>query len=120
MCPIFLKISILVAPLKALCEEILVDWHVKFAQFGVSCICITGDSEDIEFSSLLTPNIIITTPEKWDSLTRKWRDNKKLVQLVKLFMIDEVHILNDETRGPTLEAVVQVNLVTLFGCSCRF
>lgn len=39
-------------------------------------------------------------------MTRKWRDYKSLVQLVKLFLIDEVHQLNDESRGPTIEAVV--------------
>ena len=44
--------------------------------------------------------------EKWDSMTRKWRDYKSLVQLVRLFLIDEVHQLNDETRGPTMEAIV--------------
>ncbi len=44
--------------------------------------------------------------EKWDSMTRKWRDHKSLVQLVRLFLIDEVHQLNDETRGPTMEAIV--------------
>lgn len=44
--------------------------------------------------------------EKWDSVTRKWRDYKSLVQLVQLFLVDEVHQLNDETRGPTMEAIV--------------
>ena len=44
--------------------------------------------------------------EKWDSMTRKWRDNKCLVQMVKLFLIDEIHQLNDESRGPTMEAIV--------------
>ncbi len=39
-------------------------------------------------------------------MTRRWRDNKSLVQLVRLFLIDEVHQLNDETRGPTMEAIV--------------
>lgn len=50
-------------------------------------------------------SIIITTPEKWDSMTRKWKDHQKLMQLVKLFLIDEVHILKED-RGATLEAVV--------------
>lgn len=50
--------------------------------------------------------IIITTPEKWDMLTRRWKDHRSLVEVIKLFLIDEVHILNDETRGPVLEAVV--------------
>lgn len=39
-------------------------------------------------------------------MTRKWRDHKSLVQLVRLFLIDEVHQLNDEVRGPTMEAIV--------------
>ena len=39
-------------------------------------------------------------------MTRRWRDYKSLVQLVALFLIDEVHQLNDETRGPTMEAIV--------------
>ncbi|KAI7341537.1 P-loop containing nucleoside triphosphate hydrolase protein [Hortaea werneckii] len=49
--------------------------------------------------------IIVTTPEKWDSMTRKWKDHQKLMQMVKLFLIDEVHMLKDD-RGATLEAVV--------------
>ena len=39
-------------------------------------------------------------------MTRKWRDHKSLVQLVRLFLIDEVHQLNDDVRGPTVEAIV--------------
>ena len=39
-------------------------------------------------------------------MTRRWRDNKALVQMVRLFLIDEVHQLNDETRGATMEAIV--------------
>lgn len=39
-------------------------------------------------------------------LTRRWRDHKNLVEVIKLFLIDEVHILNDAVRGPVLEAVV--------------
>ena len=39
-------------------------------------------------------------------MTRKWRDHKSLVQLVRLFLIDEVHQLNDESRGATMEAIV--------------
>lgn len=50
-------------------------------------------------------HIIITTPEKWDSLTRNIQENP-IIKEVKLFMIDEVHLLNEETRGPILEAIV--------------
>lgn len=95
--------------MKALCEERLNDWHVKFSNFGLNCISVTGDSDNIDGHRLLSHNLIITTPEKWDSLTRKWKDNKKLVEMVGLFMIDEVHLLNEEIRGSTLEAIVSTS-----------
>jgi ATP-dependent DNA helicase HFM1/MER3 len=62
-------------------------------------------------------SIIVTTPEKWDSITRKWKDYSRLLQLVKLFLIDEVHILKD-TRGATLEAVV--SRMKTSGANVRF
>lgn len=65
---------------------------------------------DCEMGNLMLHNIIITTPEKWDSITRKWREHKDFVKLVRLFMIDEVHLLNDETRGATLEAIVNISI----------
>ena len=55
---------------------------------------------------IVMPSNFFLLQEKWDSMTRKWRDHKSLVQLVRLFLIDEVHQLNDETRGPTMEAIV--------------
>lgn len=47
----------------------------------------------------------MTTPEKWDSITRKWKEIKYLVGQVALLLIDEVHLLHED-RGATLEAVV--------------
>jgi replicative superfamily II helicase len=48
--------------------------------------------------------MIVTTPEKWDVITRKSSD-MSLSMLVKLIIIDEVHLLNDE-RGSVIEALV--------------
>ena len=46
----------------------------------------------------------MTTPEKWDIVTRKAGD-RAYTQLVRLIIIDEVHMLHD-SRGPVLEAIV--------------
>lgn len=46
----------------------------------------------------------MTTPEKWDIVTRKSGD-RAFLELVKLVIIDEVHLLHD-SRGPVLEAIV--------------
>lgn len=48
--------------------------------------------------------VIVTTPEKWDIITRK-SGERTYTQLVKLLIIDEVHMLHD-TRGPVLESLV--------------
>ncbi|XP_063825930.1 probable ATP-dependent DNA helicase HFM1 [Ostrinia nubilalis] len=107
-----------VAPVKALCTERLTEWYSKFTRLGLLCIEVTGDT-DVDFTQLQAYKIIITTPEKWDMLTRRWKDHRGLVEMIKLFLIDEVHILNDETRGPVLEAVVsRMKTVQIF-CNTR-
>jgi ATP-dependent DNA helicase HFM1/MER3 len=93
------------APTKALCSERQRDWEVKFNKLGLKCAELTGDSDASDLRNVQSANIIITTPEKWDSMTRKWKDHEKLMKLIKVFLIDEVHILK-ENRGATLEAVV--------------
>ena len=93
------------APTKSLCAERWRDWNSKFSSLNVQCAELTGDTDHTQLRSVQNSQIIITTPEKWDSMTRKWKDHMRLMQLVKLFLIDEVHILK-ETRGATLEAVV--------------
>ena len=93
------------APTKALCSERQRDWDKKFTQLGLKCAELTGDSDASDLCNVQSANVIITTPEKWDSMTRKWKDHERLMRLVRLFLIDEVHILN-ENRGAVLEAVV--------------
>jgi ATP-dependent DNA helicase HFM1/MER3 len=93
------------APTKALCSERQRDWEAKFSKIGLKCAVLTGDSDASDLRHVQSANIIITTPEKWDSMTRKWRDHEKLMRLIRVFLIDEVHILKED-RGATLEAVV--------------
>ncbi|XP_074859384.1 putative ATP-dependent DNA helicase HFM1 [Carettochelys insculpta] len=93
------------APIKALCSQRFGDWKDKFGPIGLSCKELTGDTVMDDLFEIQHAHIIMTTPEKWDSMTRKWRDNS-IVQLVRLFLIDEVHVVKDESRGATLEVVV--------------
>lgn len=73
---------------------------------GLKCLELTGDSDQQDVYRLADADIVITTPEKWDSLTRGWRSSPSLVGDIALVLIDEVHFLNEKGRGPTLEAVV--------------
>lgn len=99
--------TIYLSPIKALCQEKNQEWAEKFSPFGLSLLELTGDSGEIEEQEAFhKSSIIITTPEKWDSITRKWHGNELLLSQVTLILIDEVHLLNTEERGATLEAVI--------------
>jgi ATP-dependent DNA helicase HFM1/MER3 len=106
------------APTRSLCAERFRDWNAKFTCLGLTCAELTGDTDYTQLQSVQRASIIITTPEKWDSMTRKWRDHARLMQLVKLFLIDEVHVLNEDGRGAVLEAVV--SRMKTVGSSVRF
>lgn len=97
--------TVYMAPTKALCSERLRDWHSRFSPCSLDVQEVTGDSDAHSLRAVQNADIIITTPEKWDSMTRKWRDHEKLIKLVQLLLIDEVHILGKD-RGSALEAVV--------------
>lgn len=94
------------APIKALCSERFQDWSQKLMPFNVTCLELTGDSETDDFLDLREVQLILTTPEKWDAMTRKWKDNRSLVEQIRLFLVDEIHLLNEPHRGPTIEAVI--------------
>ncbi|KAK4097990.1 P-loop containing nucleoside triphosphate hydrolase protein [Parathielavia hyrcaniae] len=105
------------APTKALCSERARDWDKKFSHMNLKCAELTGDTSQAEMRRVGDASIIVTTPEKWDSITRKWQDHRRLLQMVELFLIDEVHILKD-VRGATLEAVV--SRMKTIGANVRF
>jgi len=113
-----------IAPNKALCEERCAAWTKQFALLtmnekdvpgfnsSISCIALTGDyyqnndePEDV-FKKIQDAHIIIATPEKWDSLTRRWKENLNILKLIKLLLLDEVHLLGDSGRGCCLETVI--------------
>ena len=67
--------------------------------------------------------MIITTPEKWDVVTRKATGDVSLAQIVRLLIIDEVHLLHED-RGAVIECLVartlrQVLLCYWLYCHCN-
>jgi activating signal cointegrator complex subunit 3 len=49
-------------------------------------------------------DVIVTTPEKWDGISRSWQ-TRNYVKDVALIVIDEIHLLGED-RGPVLEVIV--------------
>lgn len=98
--------TIYVAPSKALVQEKLRGWNQKFGSWGISCLELTGDN-DSSIRNIQEADIILTTPEKFDSVTRYHLKDGGLSFFsdIALLLIDEVHLLNDP-RGAALEAIV--------------
>lgn len=97
------------APSKALCEERYEDWSRRLSQLhlGIEVVMITGDAKQgHSYNDLARAHLILTTPEKWDSLLRRWTEIFFLIASVKLLLLDEVHQLGDPSRGSCLEAII--------------
>jgi len=95
---------IYVAPMKALAAEVTEKLGKRLAWLGIKARELTGDMH-LTKAEILDTQIIVTTPEKWDVVTRKSTGDTELVQKVRLLIIDEVHMLHDE-RGAVLESLV--------------
>ena len=96
---------IYLSPLRALAAE-------KFSEFKklekislgnkVKVAISTGDFENIE-KNLEKSNVLILTNEKMDSIIRH---NAEWIDEIGLVISDEVHLIGDENRGPTLEMIL--------------
>ncbi|KAH8689942.1 putative DEAD/DEAH box helicase [Talaromyces proteolyticus] len=93
-----------VAPMKALAAEVTEKLGKRLAWLGIQVRELTGDMQ-LSKREIVETQIIVTTPEKWDVVTRKSTGDTELVQKVRLLIIDEVHMLHDE-RGAVIESLV--------------
>lgn len=96
---------IFIAPLKALAKERIIDWKKRLEQGPLkkSVLELTGDVTP-DLKALQKADVLITTPEKWDGISRNWQ-HRSYVSAVALVIIDEIHLLGQE-RGPVVEVIV--------------
>ncbi|TGO63167.1 hypothetical protein BOTNAR_0104g00150 [Botryotinia narcissicola] len=93
-----------IAPMKALVRERVKDWGARLTrQMGLKLVELTGDNTP-DTRTIRDADIIITTPEKWDGISRSWT-TRGYVRQVSLVIIDEIHLLGGD-RGPILEIIV--------------
>ncbi|KAK3147995.1 hypothetical protein QOZ80_3BG0289310 [Eleusine coracana subsp. coracana] len=93
-----------IAPLKAIVRERMNDWRKRLVtQLGKKMVEMTGDFTP-DLMALLSADIIISTPEKWDGISRSWH-SRSYVMKVGLMILDEIHLLGAD-RGPILEVIV--------------
>jgi antiviral helicase SLH1 len=108
--------------MKALAAEIVRKFTKRLQWLAIRVRELTGDMQ-LTKAEIAETQIIVTTPEKWDVVTRKPTGEGDIAsvrlpsstmykilkdsptQLLKLLIIDEVHLLNEE-RGAVIEAIV--------------
>lgn len=93
-----------VAPMKALAAEVVRKFSKRLAYLGVKVRELTGDMQ-MTRQEIAETQMIVTTPEKWDVVTRKPTGEGELATKVKLLIIDEVHLLHED-RGAVIETIV--------------
>jgi helicase len=92
--------AIYIVPLKALASEKYKDFSKRYNDLKVALSIGDNDSSDTFLSEY---DLIITTSEKLDSLIRH---HSPWLRDVKTIVVDEIHLLNDPGRGPTLEILI--------------
>ena len=93
--------ALYIVPLRALASEKHAEFE-QFEQYGLDVGVSTGNYES-EGGWLSGKDIIVATSEKVDSLVRNgagWLDDLTCV------VADEVHLVDDAERGPTLEVTL--------------
>ncbi len=93
---------IYLVPLRALAREKFEDFTNKYKALGMKVVLSTGDFDSDE-PWHKRADLVICTNEKLDSLIRH---RAPWLGQVGLIVADEVHLLGDAHRGPTLEVVL--------------
>jgi helicase len=95
--------AIYIVPLRALANEKFSDFNNKYGDMCKVALS-TGDLDSAD-TYLMNYNLIVCTSEKLDSLIRHHSPWLKDVGVV---VVDEIHLLNDASRGPTLELLMVI------------
>ncbi len=96
------KKALYMVPLRALASEKYEDLK-KFSKLGIKVGISIGDY-DTKDERLGRNDIIVATSEKVDSLIRH---RTGWMSKIGAVIADEIHLINDEKRGPTLEVTLE-------------
>ncbi|MBI4152711.1 DEAD/DEAH box helicase [Candidatus Woesearchaeota archaeon] len=94
--------AIYLVPLKALGNDKLREYRRLLDGTDYSVTLSTGDMDSASLH-LAKSDLLILTTEKLDSLLRH---RLPWLAEIKTVIIDEIHLLNDASRGPTLEIIL--------------
>ncbi len=94
--------TLYLSPLRALAFEKYMEFKSYLDPLNRRTILLTGDYDE-EDTRAQYADVIIATNEKIDSAIRH---QARWLNKIGLIVSDEVHLINDSSRGPTLEVVI--------------
>lgn len=66
--------AVYIAPLKALVRERIQDWRIRLERrLHRRVVELTGDTSP-DIRAIEKADVIVTTPEKWDGISRSWQN----------------------------------------------
>lgn len=97
---------IYIAPYKSLAAQVEESLDHYLANAGYRVTAVFGSYESIEFEDRLVEqsDVLVITPEKLDYLLRQ---NREFFDTVKLIVVDEGHLLDNDVRGLRLESLLE-------------
>lgn len=98
------NLAIIIAPLRALCNEITSDLISVLSDDVIVNQFTDMTQEDFEFTILSDSKyVFICTPEKFSYILRHKQD---IIESIQLFIFDEAHLFDDASRGTQYELLV--------------
>lgn len=91
-----------ITPKEQLAQIVYSKWVKMFAPLEKSVVLLTGDTA-VDLKLIAKGQLIISTHEKWDLMSRRWKQRKN-VQNVNLFIPDDLQLLGG-TDGPVYEII---------------
>lgn len=97
---------IYIAPFKSLAAQVEESLDYYLAKVGYRVTSVFGSYESVEFEDFLVEqsDVLVITPEKLDYLLRQ---DKAFFNAVRLVVVDEGHLLDNDVRGLRLEILLQ-------------
>ena len=96
---------VFVAPYRALAFEVERTMGAVLNDLGYRVSSVIGSYESDEFEEFLlkTADLLIVTPEKLDLVLRL---HPQITDQIKLIVLDEIHVIDDESRGVKFEILL--------------
>ncbi len=92
---------LLVAPTKALCNDLCRRLREPVHALGLTVVVRTGDKPEFNLDDL--PHILITTPESLDSLVSR---KPVAFRNIQALILDEIHLIYASGRGDQLQCLI--------------